>query len=176
LRSSDFISRRFWKLLALFTAIIALVILIIWSTMPRPTPPRLSVTYLATINGNGHWRLKFGVTNIGNRTIVTDKLGSIEVIGHSNKFQVGATAPLVRLAPGEGHIVEAVLSEEKMASLEGPWRYTCLYANDNFRTWLNKWQWSATGPGARINWLIPRRLKGIPLTVTGTSDWVNESK
>jgi len=136
----------------------------------------LSVTYLATINGNGHWRLKFGVTNIGNRTIVTYQSGFIEVLGHSNKFHVGATAPIARLAPGQGQVIEAVLSEEKMASLDRPWRYTCLYANDNFRTRLNKWQWSTNGPGARINWLIPRRLKGVPLTVTGTSDWINESK
>jgi hypothetical protein len=113
-------SRRFSKLLALFIAIIALVILTVWWTMPRPTKPRLSVTYIATINGNGHWRLKFGVTNIGNRTIVTYKLGSIEVTGHSNKFQVGATAPLVRLAPGQGHVIEAVLSEKKWHLSMGP--------------------------------------------------------
>jgi hypothetical protein len=150
--------------------------LTICSTTPRSSKPRLSVTYLATINGNGHWRLKFGVTNIGNRTIVTYQSGSIEILGHSNKVHVGASAPQVRLPPGEGHVIEAMLSEEQMASLDGPWRYTCLYANDNFRTRLNKWQWSTNGPGARINWLIPRRLKGVPLTVTGTSDWINESK
>jgi hypothetical protein len=129
-----------------------------------------------SINGNGHWRLKFGVTNIGNRTIVTYQSGSIEVFGRTNKLSIGATAPIARLAPGQGQVIEAVLSEEKMASLDRPWRYTCLYANNNFRTRLNKWQWSANGPGARINWLIPRRLKGVPLTVTGTSDWINESK
>jgi hypothetical protein len=164
-------SRRFSKLLALFIAIIALVILTLWWTMPRPNKPRLSVTYIATINGNGHWRLKFGVTNIGNRTIVTYKSGSIEVIGHSNKFLVGATAPLLRLAPGEGHIIDAVLSEQQMASLDGPWRYTCLYANDNFRTRMNRGEF-----GAFIYKHIPRPWKGVPLTVTGTSDWIKESK
>jgi hypothetical protein len=169
-------SRRFWKRLALFVALITLLILIVWWTTPPQTKPRLSVTYIATINGNGHWRLKFGVTNSGSCNIVTDKLGAIEVTGHSNRLQVGATAPMARLAPGEGQFIEAVLSEQQMQTIDASWRYTCLYANDNFRTRLNRWQWSASGPGARINWLIPRRLKGIPLTATGTSDWINEPK
>jgi len=137
--------------------------------MPRPNKPRLSVTYIATINGNGHWRLKFGVTNIGNCTIVTYKSGSIEVFGRTNKLSVGASAPMARLAPGQGHVIEAVLSEGQMASLDGPWRYTCLYANDNFRTRINRGEF-----GPFLYKHIPRRWKGVPLSVTGTGDWTED--
>jgi hypothetical protein len=117
-------SRRFWKLLALFVAFITLLILAIWWTTPTtpPTRPQLSVTYIATINGNGHWRLKFGVTNVSSRTIVTYQHGYIEVFGRTNKLSVGATAPMARLTPGQGHFVEAVISDQQMASLDGSWR------------------------------------------------------
>jgi len=138
---------------------------------PPTTKPRLSVAYVATINGNGHWRLKFGVTNVSSRTIVTYQEGYIEVFGRTNKLLVGATAPMARLAPGQGHFVEAVLSETQMASIDGSWRYACLYARDNFRTRINRGEL-----GAFMYKLIPRRWKGVPLTATGTSDWINEPK
>ena len=73
-------------------------------------------------------------------------------------------------------MVEAVLSEAQMQSIDGKWRYTCLYARDTLRSRIYKWQWGANGPGARVNWLIPQKLKGMPLTVKATSDWVEPVK
>lgn len=157
--------------MALFIAVIVLVILAVSFSLPRPNKPKLSISYITTINGNGHWRLKFGVTNVGNRTVVTYPSGLIEVLGRTNKLQVGATTLLSRLAPGQGHVIEAVLSEAQMASIDGPWRYTCLYAHDNVRTRINRGEY-----GPFLYKHIPRRFKGVPLTVTGTSDWIKEAK
>lgn len=138
--------------------------------------PRLSVTYIQTVNGQGHWRLQFGITNVGNCTVFTSKLGEIEVFNHTKLLSVGATSPLRKLAPGDGQLVDAVLSEAQMDSIDGKWRYTCLYGGDGLRSRISRWQWGPAGPGARLNWLIPQTLKGEPLTVKATSDWIKPGK
>lgn len=92
--------------------------------------------------------------------------------GHTNLLSVGATSALDRLSPGEGHVIDAVLSESDMEAIDGKWRYTCLYAPGGLRSRIYHWQWGTNGPGARVNWLIPRGLKGLRLTVKGTSDWI----
>ena len=89
---------------------------------------------------------------------------------------VGATAPMSQLAPGEGHVIDAVLSEAQMKSINGKWRLTCLYAGDGVRSRIYRWQWGPNGPGARANWLIPQKLKGMPLTVTNTGNWIEPVK
>jgi hypothetical protein len=160
--------------------LIAIVVLLcflgVW-LWPRSTSnPRLSVTYIRTIDGVGHWRLQFGITNVGNRTVFTSELGEIEVFNHINLLSVGATSPMSKLAPGKGQVVDAVLSEAQMNSIDGKWRYTCLYAGDGLRSRIYRWQWGPNGPGARVNWLIPQKLKGMPLTVKATSDWIEPVK
>ena len=136
----------------------------------------LSVTYLQTIDGHGHWRLQFGITNVGTSAVFTSKLGEIEVLNHTNLLSVGATSPLSILPPGEGQVVDAVLSETEMDSINAKWRFTCLYAEDGLRSRIYRWQWGPAGPGSRVNWLVPKALKGQRMTVKGTSGWIGPTK
>jgi hypothetical protein len=135
--------------------------------------PAISVTYVGVIDGKGHWRLRFGITNTGNSTVITSSLGEIEVLNETNVLTVGATKPMSQLAPAQGHVVEAVLSEAQMKSIAGKWRYTCFFANNGLKSRIYQWQWGPNGPGARVNWLIPQKLKDMDLTVKGTSDWID---
>jgi hypothetical protein len=64
------------------------------------------------------------------------------------------------------------LSEAQMDSIDGKWRYTCLYADEGLRSTIYRWQWGPNGLGARVNWLVPGKLKGMPLAVKATSDWI----
>jgi hypothetical protein len=141
-----------------------------------PSTHTLSVTYMGATDGKGHWKLRFAITNVGGASVFTSPIGNIEVINHTNVLSAGAAGPMSRLAPGQGHVVDIVLSEAQMQSIDGRWRYTCLYAEDGLRSRIYRWQWGPKGPGARVNWLIPGRLKGMPLTVNGTSDWINSIK
>jgi hypothetical protein len=164
------------KLLAVFIAIAVLAFLAICLWLVPTRTPRLSVIYIQTIDGHGNWRLQFGITNVGNSTVFTSERGEIEVFSHTNLLSVGATSPLSKLLPGQGQVVDAVLSETKMDLIDGKWRYTCLYADDSLRSRIYSWQWRRGGPGARVNWLIPQTLKGMPLTVKATSDWIKPGK
>ena len=164
------------KVLVVSVALGLLVcILGVWF-LAGPSTSTLSVTYMGATDGRGHWKLRYAITNTGNTSVFTSKVGEIEVMNHTNVLSVGATAPMGRLAPGQGHVVDAVLSEAQMKSIDGKWRYTCLYARDGLRSRIYRWQWGPKGPGARVNWLIPRKLKGMPLTVKSTSDWIDAVK
>jgi len=136
----------------------------------------LPVAYLGAIDGKGHWKLRFAITNVGKSTVFTSTQGQIEVLNHTNIMGVGVTAPMSRLDPGQGHVVDAVLSETQMKSLNGKWRFTCLYADDGLRSRIHHWQWGPNGPGARVNWLVPQKLRGMPLTVKITGDWTESPK
>lgn len=155
--------------------VVVIVILSAWFLV-RPSTPKLSVTFVRIIHGIGNHELRFGITNVGHSTVFTFKMGYLEVFGRTNQLMVGATTPMTKLAPGEGHEVHAILSDSQMASIDGRWRYTCLYAENGFQTRLYHWRWGSNGPGARINWLIPNRFVGIGLTVKGTSDWIEDLK
>ncbi|HYG36540.1 MAG TPA: hypothetical protein VEC99_17235 [Clostridia bacterium] len=109
------------KLLATVSAI-AVVGFVAVSLWLGPTiHPKLSVTHIQTIDGHGYWRLHLGVTNVGNCTVFTSKLGEIEMLNHTNWLSVGATSPLSKLAPGEGQFVDVVLSEAQMDAIDGKW-------------------------------------------------------
>jgi hypothetical protein len=166
-------TRKFAVVLLIFAV---LTILFVWFWSTPTSSPKLSVTFLRAIDGHGHWRLQLGITNVGRFTVSTSKLGEIEVFNQSKPFHVGATSPLSKLAPGQGQLVVAILSEAQMNSLDRKWRYTCLYAREGLRSRIYRWQWGPTGPGARVNWLIPQALKGMPLTVKATSDWIEPVK
>ena len=159
-------------LAVLITIVVVGCFLGVWLWSRSTSNTRLSLTYVRTIDGVGHWRLQFGITNVGDRTVLTSNAGEIEVFNHTNLLSVGATAPMNKLAPGQGQVVDVVLSEAQMDSIDGKWRYTCLYAADGLRSRINRWQWGPKGPGARVNWLIPQRLKGMPLTVKATTEWI----
>ncbi len=148
----------------------------IWLLTRSAEKQGLSVTYLGVVDGIGHWRLRFGITNVGNSRVFTSKVGHIEVFNRTNALSVGVTAPMSQLSPGEGHVVEAVLSETQMKSLDTKWRFACLYSADELRSRIYRWQWGPGGQGNRINWLIPRKLKGMPLTLKGTGDWIEPDK
>ena len=160
------------KFLGVLLAVAVLCFLAVCLSFGPSPPPRLSVSYIQMIDDHGSLRARFGITNVGNGVVFTSGLGMIEVSNHTNILSVGASSPLSRLAPGEGQLVDAVFPGEKMASLDGKWRYTCLYARDGLRTRISHWQWGPGGPGPRANWLIPKKLKGMPLTAKGTSDWI----
>lgn len=100
----------------------------------------VSATYIKTIDGHGHWRLQFGITNVGNSTVLTSKLGEIAVLNRTNMLSVGATSPLSKLEPGDVQLVDAVLSEAQMDSVDAKWRYSCLYAGDGLRSRIYGWQ------------------------------------
>ena len=165
--------RKFVGVLLALT-VLCLFVACLW--FGRPSEPKLSVTYIRTMDGHGHWKLQFGITNNGNSTVFTCKLGEIEVVNHTNSFTVGATSPREKLMPGEGQVVEAVLSESQMNSVDGKWRYICLYAPSGLRSRIYQWQWRPNGPGLRVNWLIPQWLKGLPLTAKGTTEWIEQAK
>jgi hypothetical protein len=158
--------------LAVVIAIAVLVSLAVCLWVDATSRPKLSITYIQAINGHGHWRLQFGVTNVGKCLVFTSGLGKIEVSNHTSPFSVGATSSLSKLVPGQGQVVDAVLSDAQMDSIDGKWRYTCLYARDGLRSRISNWQWGPGGPGARANWLVPQPLKGMPLTVKATSAWI----
>jgi len=138
--------------------------------------PAISVTYVGVIDGKGHWRLRFGITNTGNSTVITSTSGEIEVFNDTNVLAVAATTPMSQLAPGQGHVVDAVLSEAQMKSIAGKWRFICFCASTGLRSRNDRWQWGPGGPGTRVNWLIPQKLKGMPLTIKGTGDWLDPVK
>jgi hypothetical protein len=164
--------KRLRRYLAVLVVIAVLCFLGDWLWFGGASDPKLSVAYLRTIDGNGTWRLEFGITNIGRRPVFTSHFGNIEIFNHTNLISIGATSPKQELAPGEGQVVDAVLSPAQMDSIGEKWRYTCLYARDGLRSQIYNLQWGPGGPGKRVNWMIPRALKGMPLTVKGTSDWV----
>jgi hypothetical protein len=133
--------------------------------------PKLSVIFIKRIDGNGHWRLQFGITNVGDRFVFPAPRGKIEGFSRTNFLSVGVKPPTTGLAPGEGQIVETILSEAQMQSIDRKWRLTCLFAEDGLRSRIYRWQWGTNGPGARVNWLIPKKFKGMAFNVKGTSDW-----
>lgn len=171
-------TRTRWRKMLIILLTVALLICIsgVWFLAGTGGDPRLSVTYAGAVDGKGHWELRFAITNIGDTTVFTSSLGNIEIANQTNAFTVGASAPLSQLAPGQGQIVEAVLSETQMQSVRSKWRYKCLYARDGVRARIYRWQWGPNGPGPRVNWLIPQKLKGIPLDVVGSTDWIIPQK
>jgi hypothetical protein len=167
-------SRKFLAIL-LIVAIAALGAICIW--LGPGKPPEVSVSYLQTIDGHGHWRLQFGITNVGGAKVFTyPGAGHIELIGHTNPVSVGLSSPLKELAPGQGQVIEAVLSEKAMASIDEKWRLTCFYADNGLRTRLYRWQFGPHGPGAKAWWLIPKKLRGMALKVRATSEWIPPPK
>lgn len=164
--------RKFLLLTAV--AMLAFFAISLWPTSANR--PGLSVSYIKTIDGHGHWRLQFGITNVGNCTLFTSKVGEISLFNRTNVVFAGATSPLSKLVPGQGQVVDVILSEAQIDSIDGKWRYTCLYAEDSLRCRIGRWQWSSAGLGSRVNWLVPRKFKGVPLTAKGMSDWIQPEK
>src|SRR5436853_433265 len=114
--------RRSRKVLAALLAMVLLVgILGVWF-FARPSTAALPVTYIGVIDGKGHWKLRFAITNVGIGAVFTSTSGQIEVLNHTNIIRMGVTAPMNRLAPGQGHVIDAVLSEAQMKSIDGKWR------------------------------------------------------
>src|SRR5262245_17948356 len=106
------------RLVLLYIVVALACILGLWSLVVLRNPA-LSITYLGAIDGNGQWRLQFAITNVGNSTVFSPGLGRIEVFNRTNVLSVGATPRMSQLAPGQGHVVEAVLSETQMKSIDG---------------------------------------------------------
>src|SRR5437762_786292 len=90
------------------TAVLAFLSLgFLWSS--STSQPKLSVTYIQPLHG--YSRFQFGITNVGKRTVFTSNFGKIELLDYTNVIEVHATAPLRKLGPGQGQVVDAILSE-----------------------------------------------------------------
>ena len=131
--------------------------------------PKLTVTYLTQTNEIGQNLAFFAITNFGNASAISYRLGSIEIFGQTKKEQVSCVPNIHRLLPGEGDVIKVFVP----TGVVGRWRFTTLYAREGLRSRISDWQWGAGGPGARANWLVPRFLKGVSLDVKATSEWVN---
>jgi hypothetical protein len=138
----------------------------------RPSAPgRISVRYLGRIDQPGNTRLTLAITNVGTSLVFTSAYTEIESNGSSNQFRVGTKMSRDRLRPGEGFVTDCMLSTEAVPALDKRWRVTCYFGRNGIRSWISVWQWGRNGPGPKVNWLVPNFLKGMPLTVIGTSDW-----
>ncbi len=132
--------------------------------------PVLTVSLVTCSNDSGGWIASFAITNTGEATAISSGLGEIEVLGQSQPLSLGYSAAVHRLSPGKGEVFDVFLPQR----IEGPWRFTCLYARNSLRSKIHDWQWRTSGLGSRANWLVPKFLKGVPLDVRGTSGWIEE--
>lgn len=143
-----------------------------WAVASRPSVPgRISVRYLSRIDRPGNTVLRIAVTNVGESTVFTWRLGELETRGNSNRLTVGMSLPVDRLRPGEGMVTDCQLSDADVEALSGHWRLTFNFGDSGLRSQIYAWQWGAKGPGPKVNWLIPQFLKGMPLSVIGRTDW-----
>ena len=132
--------------------------------------PKLTVTYLTRTNDSGRWIAQFAITNVGDAAAISFPQGQLEMFGQAQKVAVACRPALHRLSPRGGDVVQVFLPP----GFQGRWRFTCLYAREGLRSRISDWQWGAGGPGPRANRFIPRFLKGVPLDVNATSDWIDE--
>jgi len=133
--------------------------------------PVLGIAYLSHTNEAGSVCVLFSVTNAGDAAAINFEHGLIEMFGTAQTWDVSCLSGRHRLAPGENDIVQVALPH----AVEGNrWRLTCFYAREGIRSRFSDWQFGPGGPGARANWLLPPLLKGVPLDVTATTDWVSE--
>jgi hypothetical protein len=156
-------------LLAIFVVCLALVLLFVFLFLGGP--PKLTINYLGQTNDTGHGRVIafFAITNCGKSAATSYNNGDVEALGR-NKTQVACKPKLHRLLPGQGDVISVFLPP----GLGGRWRFTASYAHAGLRSRISDWQWGPGGPGPRANWFIPRFLKGVPLDVTVTSEWVDK--
>jgi hypothetical protein len=131
--------------------------------------PGLTLTYLGQTNNSAGVVALFAITNSGKAAGVCYNSGQIEDSAHTIT-PVPCTPGLHMLPAGHGDIVRVVLP----SAMPGRWRFTALYAHRGLRSRIYDWQWGPGGRGAQVNWLVPRFLKGVPLDVTTTSDWIGE--
>ncbi len=165
----------------MITILVVIGLLLGWLSVGGKSNPRLSVTYLKTITGSDPRVFQFGITNVGDCGVFFPvSSGYIEVFGHTNLLAAGRVSggdnPMRKLGPGQGHVADVVVRDNEIASIDRRWRYTCLAERSELRSWIYRWQWGGPGLGPRGNWLIPPRLRGLRLTVKGTSDWIEPGK
>lgn len=130
--------------------------------------PRLIVNYLRQTNYAGYVTAWFAVTNVGDATAVSYPVGCVAVDGQPIVSAL-CKSTYHELQPGQGDVIEAFPHTTPI----GRWRFIAQYARLGLRTRIMDFQWGPHGPGARVNWLIPRSLKGVRLDVMATSNWVN---
>ena len=142
------------------------VLALLYSTSPRS--PRLTLTYLSRTNDSTRTIVQFAITNVGSAAAISFPQGRVEMSGLD--IVVACRPKLHRLSPGQGDVIQVFLPQ----GLQGRWRFTCLYAREGIRSRISDWQWRAGGPGPRANRFIPSFLKGVPLDVNATSNWIEE--
>lgn len=156
------------KLLLVVVALGLMLLVLLYSSLTGN--PKLTVTYLTRTNDSGRWFAQFAITNVGDAAAISSQQGQIEMSGQAQKAFVACRPKLHRLLPGQGDVVQVLLPQ----GLQSRWRFTCLYAHHGIRAQIYDWQWGAGGPGPRANRFIPSFLKGVPLDVNATSDWIDE--
>lgn len=154
-----------WSLRILVVLLVSIALAAVMIPL-RPREPRLSISYLAITNvpSNPPYQIvTFLVTNKGNATAMDYHLGQIEVSDTGPKKSIATRSNVERLGPGEQCVIEIRLWDP----MAGRWRFTCLFAHAGFRTSLNR----RVPPR-----FVPQRLKGVPLNVKATSDWIDSEE
>lgn len=153
---------RKWSLRILVVVLVLIALAVVVIPL-RPREPRLSISYLAITNvpSNPPYQIvSFLVTNKGNGTALNYKQGEIEFSDTGQKKLLAARCNVERLGPGEQGVIEVRLWDP----MPGRWRFTCFFAHAGFRTSVNR----RVPPR-----FVPQRLKGVPLNVKATSDWID---
>jgi hypothetical protein len=158
------------KFLAVSLTLLALVFLTV--SFLSTGKPALALTFLTYSNDAGRWIARFSITNTGSATAISFPTGGIEIFGQSQSRHIPCEAGVLRLLPGKADVIDAFLPQR----MDTRWRFTCHYACNGIRARIFNWQWGKNGPGARANWMVPQFLKGIPLDVQVTSDWIEPEK
>lgn len=136
----------------------------------RRLEPKLILTYLGTMDDEGQPTANFRITNTGNGVAVAAGGARIELEGSGVPSSLAGRPPEISyLQPGQSDTVSCVLPN----SLTNRWRVTFRCAHQGLRSRIYQMQWGPNGLGAKVNWMVPRSLKGVPLDVTTTSDWIS---
>ena len=157
-----------WGILMLAAVFLGIVAMVVTKPFSRGA---ISVRYLGRTDRPGSTSLRFAITNVGPSTVFPSPGFVMEVEGMTNRFHAGARMLKERLQPGKGLIAECSLPDHAVVGLKGRWRMRCHFGDNSLRSWIYWWQWRPGGPGPSANWMVPQFLKGMPLTVIGSTDW-----
>jgi hypothetical protein len=150
------------------TLVFGIGLLVAFGWLNAGREPKLTLKFLSITNLSGGYTAQFAVTNVGDAVALDYACGDIEIFGQPSSSPVGCRATVHRLNPGEGATINVVFATKMNAR----WRFNSHFGRAGLRSWIYDWQWGTNGPGPRANRFIPKSLKGVQLTVNGTSDWI----
>lgn len=167
--------RKSSKILLVVLVVLGLVFAVVYFFSGASGEPRLMVTFLSGMSDTNNPPQSFAffaVTNIGNAPAINSVGGGMEVFGQARPRGVACRSSHHRLLPGQGDIIQVFLP----SNFQGRWRFTAWYAHEGARSRIYDLQWGPHGLGPGINWLVPRGLKGLPMDVVATSEWIGDAQ